>query len=176
MTSGPAGLKIDWFETQPSPGFDRLAPASQGRESKMLFHQRNKKAVAGMTQNRHRAIIPLRLQPPALRVQARRISSLAPRQLAASPALFLPRGIEHPFDVPVQSPHDADARKHRQAADLDHGARIWNVWPVGPRGWSGPACANWTHRTPGSSLRARTGVGGHFPLGTSIPGSVSFVH
>jgi hypothetical protein len=26
MTSGPTGLKIDWFETQPSPGFDRLAP------------------------------------------------------------------------------------------------------------------------------------------------------
>ena len=52
MTSGPAGLKIDWFETEPSPGFDRLAPASQGRESKMLFHQRNKKVVAGMTQNR----------------------------------------------------------------------------------------------------------------------------
>jgi hypothetical protein len=50
MTSGPTGLKIDWFE--PSPGFDRLAPASQGRESKMLFHQRNKKVVAAMTQNR----------------------------------------------------------------------------------------------------------------------------
>jgi hypothetical protein len=52
MTSGPTGLKIDWFETQPSPGFDRLAPASRRRESKMLFHQRNKKVVAAMTQNR----------------------------------------------------------------------------------------------------------------------------
>jgi hypothetical protein len=52
MTSGPTGLKIDWFETQPSPGFDRLAPASRGRDSKMLFHQRNKKVVAAMTQNR----------------------------------------------------------------------------------------------------------------------------
>ena len=52
MTSGPTGLKIDWFETQPSPDFDRLAPASRGRESKMLFHQRNKKVVAAMTQNR----------------------------------------------------------------------------------------------------------------------------
>src|SRR5258707_1778076 len=52
MTSGPTGLKIDWFETQPSPGFDRFAPASRRRESKMLFHQRNKKVVAAMTQNR----------------------------------------------------------------------------------------------------------------------------
>src|SRR5258705_1150691 len=52
MTSGPTGLKIDWFETQPSPGFDRLAPASRRRESKMLFHQRNKKVVAATTQNR----------------------------------------------------------------------------------------------------------------------------
>jgi hypothetical protein len=73
MTSGPAGLKIDWFETEPSPGFDRLAPESQGRESKMLFHQRNKKVVAGMTQNRPPRDHSLRLQPPVLRVHARRI-------------------------------------------------------------------------------------------------------
>jgi hypothetical protein len=52
MTSGPTGLKIDWFETQLSPGVDRLAPASRGGESKMLFRQRNKKVVAAMTQYR----------------------------------------------------------------------------------------------------------------------------
>src|SRR5258705_5787233 len=81
MTSGPTGLKIDWFETQPSPGFERLAPASRRRESKMLFHQRNKKVVAAMTQNRPLHDIPLRLQP--------QLSSSVARQLAASPSSFL---------------------------------------------------------------------------------------
>jgi len=28
-------------------------------------------------------------------------------------------GIEHPFDVSVQRPHDADARHHRRAVKLD---------------------------------------------------------
>jgi hypothetical protein len=50
MTSGPTGLKIDWFETQPSPGFDRLAPASQ--EIKNAVPSKDKKVVAAMTQNR----------------------------------------------------------------------------------------------------------------------------
>jgi hypothetical protein len=29
-------------------------------------------------------------------------------------------GIEHPLDVPVQGPHDADARKHRRPAERHH--------------------------------------------------------
>ena len=36
----------------PAPVFNRRAPASRGRESKMLFHQRNKKVVAVRTQDR----------------------------------------------------------------------------------------------------------------------------
>ena len=83
MTSGPTGLKIDWFETQPSPGFDRLAPASRRRESKMLFHQRNKKVVAAMTQNRPLHDHSLRLQP--------QLSSSVARQLAAAPVRSQPR-------------------------------------------------------------------------------------
>ncbi len=48
----PTGLKIDWFETQLSPGFDILARGLAEGASKMLFHQRNKKVVAARTQNR----------------------------------------------------------------------------------------------------------------------------
>jgi hypothetical protein len=39
------------------PRFGRLALASQGGESKLLFHRRNKKVVAARTQIVPRAII-----------------------------------------------------------------------------------------------------------------------
>jgi hypothetical protein len=51
MSSGPPGSKLIAYEL-PGPGLHRLAPASRGRESKMLFHQRNKKVVAVRTQDR----------------------------------------------------------------------------------------------------------------------------
>ena len=40
--------------------------------------------------------------------------SSIPRQLALSPMMILARR-EHPLDVAVQCPHDADARHHRRA-------------------------------------------------------------
>jgi hypothetical protein len=60
----------------PRPGRQRLAPASRGRESKMLFHQRNKKAVAGTT-------------------------LFVPFQLPLSPMHVFAIGIEHALDVEV---------------------------------------------------------------------------
>src|SRR5258708_6356403 len=45
-------------------------------------------------------------------------SSAIPRELAASPVLIFARGIEHPLDVAVQRPHDADASEHRRAAQF----------------------------------------------------------
>jgi hypothetical protein len=51
MSSGPPGSKLIAYEL-PRPGLHRLAPASRGRESKMLFRQRNKKVVAAKTQDR----------------------------------------------------------------------------------------------------------------------------
>jgi hypothetical protein len=51
MSSGLPGSKLIVYEL-PRPGFRSLALASEGRESKLLFHQRNKKAVAARTQDR----------------------------------------------------------------------------------------------------------------------------
>ena len=46
----PTGLKIACFRNGPvRPGYGRLALASEGVESKLLFHQRNKQIVAGRT-------------------------------------------------------------------------------------------------------------------------------
>jgi hypothetical protein len=45
------------------------------------------------------------------------LPSLIPRQLRASPMLVLARRIEHPLDMAIQRPHDADAREHRRAAE-----------------------------------------------------------
>ena len=44
--------------------------------------------------------------------------SSIPRQLPWSPMLVLPRRVEHVLDVPVQCPHDTDARKHRRPANV----------------------------------------------------------
>jgi hypothetical protein len=48
IASGPPGSKLIVYEL-PRPDFRRLALASEGRESKLLFHQRNKKVVAAGT-------------------------------------------------------------------------------------------------------------------------------
>src|ERR1039458_9998869 len=48
MSSGLPGSKLIVYEL-PRPGFRSLALASEGRESKLLFHQRNKNAVAAGT-------------------------------------------------------------------------------------------------------------------------------
>lgn len=48
MSSGLPGSKLIVYEL-PRPGLHRLALASEGRESKLLFHQRNKNAVAAGT-------------------------------------------------------------------------------------------------------------------------------
>jgi hypothetical protein len=46
----PPGLKIACFRNDPvRPGYGRLALASEGGESKLLFHRRNKKVVATRT-------------------------------------------------------------------------------------------------------------------------------
>ena len=42
---------------------------------------------------------------------------LIPLQLAPSPMLFIALWIEHALNVAVQRSHDADARKHRRAAE-----------------------------------------------------------
>jgi len=48
----PTGLKIACFGNGPvRPGYGRLASASEGHESKLLFHQRNKQVVAVRTHN-----------------------------------------------------------------------------------------------------------------------------
>jgi hypothetical protein len=48
----PTGLKIACFRNGPvRPGYGRLALASEGRESKSLFQQRNKKVVASRAHN-----------------------------------------------------------------------------------------------------------------------------
>ena len=45
---------------------------------------------------------------------------MIPRQLPLSPMSTFARGIEHPLDVPVQRPHDADPREHRRPAVCRH--------------------------------------------------------
>src|SRR5258706_9935963 len=40
-------------------------------------------------------------------------ASSIPRQLPAAPVVIFPIWIEHALNVPVQCPHDTDARKHR---------------------------------------------------------------
>jgi hypothetical protein len=58
------GLKIACFRNGPvRPGYGRLALASEGRESKLLFHQRNKQIVAGRT-----LFIPFQLPLSPMRV------------------------------------------------------------------------------------------------------------
>ena len=47
---------------------------------------------------------------PANSISPREAASPIPRQLPLSPMRFFSRAIEHPFDVPVQRPHDSDAR------------------------------------------------------------------
>jgi hypothetical protein len=55
------------FENGPvRPGFRRIALASKGGESKLLFHQRNKEIVAARTQQQHigkSAVVMSRLCP-----------------------------------------------------------------------------------------------------------------
>jgi hypothetical protein len=50
--------------------------------------------------------------------QKKRHNSTLPCQFPPSPMMVLPVGVEHALDVPVQRPHDADARKHRRAAPV----------------------------------------------------------
>jgi hypothetical protein len=60
----PAGLKIACFRNGPvRPGYGRLASASERRESKVRFHQRNKQVVAGRT-----LFIPFQLPLSLMRV------------------------------------------------------------------------------------------------------------
>ena len=47
-------------------------------------------------------------------------SLLIPRELSASPMLLFARWAEHALDVPIDRPHDADAREHRRAAERRH--------------------------------------------------------
>jgi hypothetical protein len=111
MTSGPTGLKIDWFETQPSPGFDRLAPASRRRESKMLFHQRNKKVVAATTQNR-----PLHDHSPSPSASAFVIGrapacggpSALPAAISHNRAAAAPRAAMRSCSIKGGDPHDPE--------------------------------------------------------------------
>jgi hypothetical protein len=58
------------------------------------------------------AQIQLLIRPRA----AARDLSPVPRQLPPSPMMTLPVGIEHPLNMPVQRPHDADPRQHRRPA------------------------------------------------------------
>ena len=52
MSGGPPGSKLLDFEKCPvRPGYRRFALAIRGRESKLLFHRRNKKIVAVRTHN-----------------------------------------------------------------------------------------------------------------------------
>ena len=62
MSSGPPGSKLIAYEL-PRPGLHKLAPANRGRESKMLFHQRNKKVVAVRTQDRPPLLSPRPTKP-----------------------------------------------------------------------------------------------------------------
>jgi hypothetical protein len=53
------------------PGVRKLALASKARQSKLLFHQRNKKVVAAKTQDRlERGVAQLDQRPSASRVPA----------------------------------------------------------------------------------------------------------
>jgi hypothetical protein len=48
--------------------------------------------------------------------------------------MLLARRIKHPFDVPVQCPHDTDARKHRRAAVCcDQDKRFHRGLPLWPK-------------------------------------------
>jgi hypothetical protein len=60
--AGPPGSKLIVYELR-RPGLHRLAPANRRRESKMLFHQRNKKVVAVRTQDRPPFLCPRPTKP-----------------------------------------------------------------------------------------------------------------
>ena len=53
-------------------------------------------------------------------MQALPASVIDPAPVPAVPMLVFARRIGHALDVPVQRPHDTDARKHRRAVKLDH--------------------------------------------------------
>jgi hypothetical protein len=68
MSSGLPGSKLLTVKICTGrPGLRRLALASKGRESKLLFHQRNKKVVVARTQDHpahdHLAFSPRRYKP-----------------------------------------------------------------------------------------------------------------
>jgi len=104
MSSGLPGLKLIVYEL-PRPGLHRLALASEGRESKLLFHQRNKNAVAAGTH------------------------SSVSRQLALSPMRIFAGWIERALDVPVQRSHDPDAREHCRPLRARRSTRDSGAWP-----------------------------------------------
>jgi len=82
MTSGPTGLKIDWFETQPSPGFDRLAPASRRARIKNAVPSKEQKSCCSDdTKSARCTIFPFAFPASAFRHRSR-------AQLAASPKLI----------------------------------------------------------------------------------------
>ena len=99
----PAGLKIARFRKRPfRPGHTRLASTSEQGESKLLFRPRNKRIVAVRTHG-PRLFVPFQLPVPPMRI-------LSVGELADV--------------VPVERPHDSDARQHRGAAavrDQDQG-------------------------------------------------------
>jgi hypothetical protein len=118
----PAGLKIARFRKRPfRPGHTRLASTSEQGESKLLFRPRNKRIVAARTHG-PRLFVPFQLPLPPMRI-------LSVGELADV--------------VPVERPHDSDARQHRGAAagrDQDQG--FHRVLPLRrARPWEAPARA-----------------------------------
>jgi hypothetical protein len=103
ISSGLPGSKLLAFENNPvRPGHTRLASTSERGESKLLFRPRNKRIVAARTHG-PRLFVPFQLPVPPMRI-------LSVGELADV--------------VPVERPHDADARQHRGAAagrDQDQG-------------------------------------------------------
>jgi hypothetical protein len=65
MTSGPAVLKIDWFEThKPSPGFDRLAPPRpRARIKNAVSSKEQKGCCSNDTKSAAARSFPIGLQP-----------------------------------------------------------------------------------------------------------------
>jgi hypothetical protein len=93
MSSGLPGSKLLAFENGPvRPGFRRIALASEGGESKLLFRQRNKKVVAAR---------------PHAEGYSSRVSFRFP------PMRFL-AVLELADVVAVKCPHDADTGEHRR--------------------------------------------------------------
>jgi hypothetical protein len=91
-----------------------LAEITHGRSYGAAIWIISGRALACQHTQRHSGFICL-----PQRFGSQRLAPYLRRIVIPSSPLFS-RWIEHALDVAVQCPHDADPRKHRRAAELDH--------------------------------------------------------